>query len=253
MRITIDTEARLLEATDHGGTVEYPLFSPEAFRLLSHQWLLLGWNLGHWRTLSWMGRQILQLPDDILRLAELIWRLRPDVVIETGVYDGGSTLLFAGLCRLRGTGRVVSIDRKFRPGVREAVRESAPGNVSFIEGDSGSAETADAVRRLLRPADRVCVFLDSDHTAQHVAAELRHLGPLVTSGCYLIVADSLCGDLAQCPEGESDWSWNNPGAATNQFLSSHPEFARERPPGLFTAAADFTELSYFPFTWLRKL
>lgn len=252
MRITIDTGARLLQADESGSTVEYPLFSPQAFRILSHQWLLLGWNLGHWKTFSWMGRQILQLPDDILRLAELLWRLRPDVVVETGVYEGGSTLLFAALCRLRGHGRVISIDREFRPGVREAVRESAPDRVAFIQGDSASPETAAGVLRLLRPGDRVCVFLDSDHSARHVAAELHHLGPLVTSGCYLIVADSICAELAQCPEGESDWSWNNPGAAVDEFLAAHPEFVRDRPSGPFTTP-DFTELSYFPSTWLRRL
>ena len=74
MRITIDTGTNLLQVTENGATAEYPLFSPEAFHIVSRQWLVLGWNLGHWTTLSWMGRQILQLPDDILRLAELVWR-----------------------------------------------------------------------------------------------------------------------------------------------------------------------------------
>jgi len=249
MRISIDTDARLLEA----GDTTYPLFSPEAFRILSHQWRILGWNLGHWKTFSWMGRQILQLPDDVLRLAELMWTLRPDVIVETGVHDGGSTLLFAGLCRLRGTGRVISVDREFRPGVREAIRENAADRVAFIQGDSGSPEVADEVRQMLRPSDRVCVFLDSDHTAEHVAAELRYLSPLVGAGCYVIVADSICGDLAECPEGETEWAWNNPGKAVDEFLDSRPEFVRERPPSMFTAAADFTELSYFPGTWLRRL
>ena len=253
MRITIETNANLLQVTESGATTEYSLFSPEAFHILSRQWLVLGWNLGHWRTFSWMGRRLLQLPDDVLRLAELFWRLRPDVIVETGVYDGGSTLLFASLCRLNGTGRVISIEREFRPGVREAIRQSAGGLVTLIDGDSACPESALEVRRDIRPTDRVCVFLDSGHTIQHVAAELRQFGRLVTPGCYLIVADSICPDLAHTPEGESTWSWNNPGSAVDEFLASHPEFSRQRPPALFTAAADFTGLSYFPCTWLRRL
>src|SRR6266852_4401413 len=130
MRITIDTEANLLQFMENGAAAEHSLFSPEAFQILSRQWIVLGWNLGHWRTLSWMGRQLLQLPDDVLRLAELFWKLRPGVIVETGVYDGGSTLLFASLCRLYGTGRVISIEREFRPGVRgHSTSRRRPGDV----------------------------------------------------------------------------------------------------------------------------
>src|SRR5215471_12566636 len=121
MRIVIDSDAGTLQLTETTGAAEYPLFSPEAFRVVARQFLTLGWNLGHWSTFSWMGRQLLQFPDDVLRVAELFWRLRPDVILETGVYDGGSTLLFAALCRLAGAGRVISIESEIRPGVREAV------------------------------------------------------------------------------------------------------------------------------------
>jgi len=252
MRITIDTEAHLLQVAERDAVAEYSLFSPEAFRILSRQWLVLGWNLGHWKTLSWMGRQLLQLPDDVLRLAELLWKLRPDVIVETGVYDGGSTLLFASLCRLSGAGRVISVDCNFRPGVREAILQEAGGLVTLIEGDSASAETAIEVRCNIRPVERVCVFLDSGHRAAHVAAELRHLGPLVSPGCYLIVADSICEDLAGTPEGEIAWSWDNPGRAVDEFLRQHAEFSRERPMPLFSASNDFTQMSYFPGTWLRR-
>jgi len=252
MRITIDTEAQVLQLTDGGEATEYSLFSPEAFRLLSRQWMALGWNLGHWGTFSWMGRQLLQLPDDVLRLAELFWKLLPEVIVETGVYDGGSTLLFASLCRLYGVGRVISVEREFRPGVREAIQQAAGDHVILIEGDSASPETATQVRRNIRPAERVCVFLDSAHGAQHVAAELRLLGPLVSQGCYLIVADSICPDLAHTPQGESTWSGDHPGKAVDEFLDRHPEFSRERPPALFPVGYDFTELSYFPSTWLWR-
>lgn len=252
MRITIDTEAALCEATENGTTARLSLFSPEAFRILSRQWLKLGWNLGHWQTFSWMGRQLLQLPDDVLRLAELFWRLRPDAVVETGVYDGGSTLLFASLCRLSGQGRVISVEREFRPGVRESIRAAAGNLVTLVEGDSAAPETAAAVARLLGPAERVCVFLDSDHSAPHVAAELRSFSPLVSPGCYLIVADSILNQLAGAPEADPAWARDHPETAVAGFLACHSEFSREPPAPLFATGFDFTELSYFPATWLRR-
>jgi cephalosporin hydroxylase len=252
MRITIDTEAQVLQIAENGEAKEHSLFSPEAFRILSRQWLALGWNLGHWSTLSWMGRQLLQFPDDVLRLAELLWTLRPVVIVETGVYDGGSTLLFASLCRLYGGGRVISVESEFRPGVREAIQQGAGEWVTLIAGDSASPETAQNVRRNIRIADRVCVFLDSAHTTHHVAAELRLFSPLVSPGCYLIVADSILSELAHTPQGDRTWSWDHPTAAVDEFLAGHPDFSRERPPGLFRAGVDFTELSYFPSTWLRR-
>src|SRR5260370_3101732 len=123
MKLTIDTIEKKLSIEDHHSPATYPLFSAEAFEVVSRQWLTLGWNLEHWAASFWMGRQLLQLPDDVLRLAEAIWRLRPDVILETGVYDGGSTLLFAALCRLAGAGRVISIENQLRPGVREAIEQ----------------------------------------------------------------------------------------------------------------------------------
>jgi cephalosporin hydroxylase len=217
----------------------YPLYSLEAFRVLSQQWLVLGWNAGHWRATSWQGRQMLQLPDDALRLAELFWRVQPDVIVETGIYEGGGTLLFAGLCRQR----VIAVDCEIRPDVREALEQNP--KVVLVEGDSASSDTAALVRAGISEGDRVCVFLDSAHDARHVAAELRLLGPLVSPGCFLIVADSILPRLADAPEGELSWKDDHPGVAVDAFLAEHPEFSRVDIPGVGF-------LSHFPNTWLRR-
>lgn len=241
--ITIDTDRGLLRC----GTNEYPLYSTDAFHILSRQWMILGWNLGHWSSFSWMGRQLLQFPDDVLRLQELLWRVRPDAIVETGVYDGGSTLFFATFCR-----RVVSIERDLKPGVREAILETAGDRVTLIEGDSASAGTAALVEREIAACGRVCVFLDSGHSARHVRAELEHLGPLVSPGCYLIVADSNLAELAGTPRGDAAWKHDNPARAVDEFLAAHREFRRERPASRFAGECDFTALGYFPDTWLRR-
>jgi cephalosporin hydroxylase len=125
------------------------------------------------------------------------------VIVETGVYDGGSTLLCASLCALRKHRRVISVEREFGPGVREAIRKAAGEIITLIDGDSALPETAGRVAGAIRDAARVCVFLDSDHSAHHVKAELQNFCPLVSPGCYLVAADSICRDLADTPRGEA--------------------------------------------------
>jgi cephalosporin hydroxylase len=252
MIIAIDTNSATLRVTDDAGERQYPLFGPEAFRILSRQWLILGWNLHHSFTFSFMGRQFIQLPDDMLRLGELMWCLRPDVILETGVYEGGSTLFWATLCRMRTHGRVISIEKHFRPGVREAILEAAGDIVTLIDGDASSPEIAAQIRSTLHSGDRVCVHLDSDHSAQHVAAELELLGPLVSPGCYMVVADSNLSDVAHTPRGRAFGLTEGPAQAVDAFLATHPEFRRERPTPLFPEEFDFTELSYCATTWLKR-
>ncbi|MGJ5819789.1 CmcI family methyltransferase [Paludibaculum fermentans] len=252
MIITINTEASTLSVAVGGHQTNYPLHSPDAFHILSREWLKLGWNLEHWATFSWLGRQFLQLPDDMLRLAEAVWRLRPAVIVETGVYDGGSTLWFASLCKLMGHGRVISVESELRSEVRAAIDEHAAGLVTLVEGDSSAPGTGAAVSSLVAPGESTFVFLDSDHHKQHVAGELRNFAPLVSGGSYLVVADSNLAQLAELPNGERTWSQDNPGVAVDEFLEAHPEFRRERFVPTFEDSVDFSGLSYFGNTWLKR-
>lgn len=235
MRIVIDTDQR--SCTVNGRPLEVD--SAEAFAALSQQWLRMGLRLGHWTSFSWLGRQLVQFPDDGLRLAEAIWTLRPDVILETGVYEGGSSLLFATLCRMAGQGRVISVEIAPRPGVREVL---ANHGILLVEGDSASAATAQRVRQHIGREDRVFVFLDSDHSRAHVRAELENYAPLVSRDSYIVVADTiLVGD-------------DSPGSAVGDFLTAHPEFVLSRPASLFDDVADFGgHLSYFAGGWLRRI
>ena len=244
MIFTIDTTSKSFTVTGDDAILrEYPLFGPEAFQMLSRQWVIMGWNLRYFDSFSWMGRQIRQFPDDLFRLAEMLWRVRPDVVVETGLYEGGSALWFANFAR------VISVELKLRPGVLDAVGS----RLTVIEADSASPDIAARVAREIRPGERVCVFLDSDHSESHVAAELEAFAPLVSSGCYLIVADSILPDLVGTPNGKKVWLDDHPGVAVDAFLESNPEFKRERQVPLFPGTCDFGDLSYFRDTWLRRL
>jgi cephalosporin hydroxylase len=145
---------------------------------------------------SWMGVPIIQLPADVMTTQEVIFATKPDIIIETGVARGGSVIFMASLLELIGKGKVIGIDVDIRPHNRETI-EAHPmaKRISLIQGSSIDAETLDRVRAEIPAQSSVMVVLDSDHSSDHVLAELRSYGPLVTEGQYLVVADTLVGLL----------------------------------------------------------
>src|SRR5436309_16136321 len=121
MRLTVDTDARTVTEETEAGRRVLPLDSPEAFGLLSRQWLAVGWTQKYSYSFTWLGRPLIQLPEDVLRIQEVIYRVQPDVIIETGVAHGGSLVFYASLCKAMGRGRVIGIDVEIRPHNRRAL------------------------------------------------------------------------------------------------------------------------------------
>jgi cephalosporin hydroxylase len=145
---------------------------------------------------SWMGVPIIQLPADVMATQEVIFAAKPDVIVETGVARGGSVIFMASMLELLGKGKVIGVDIDIRQHNRQSI-ESHPmaKRILLIEGASDDIATLDRVRVEI-PADAsVMVVLDSDHSLNHVLAELRTYGPLVTPGQYLVVADTLVGHV----------------------------------------------------------
>src|ERR1019366_7467002 len=133
MKYIVDTERQTLTTVggDESNSVTQSLCAGAAFELLSRQWVRTGWSLGYFLAFTWMGQPILQLPEDLVRLQEIIHQVRPDLIIETGVYKGGSLLYYASLCRTLGKGRVIGIDISIPPDVREVLRKH-PLNLHFL-------------------------------------------------------------------------------------------------------------------------
>ena len=151
-------------------------------------------------------------------------------------------------------GRVIGVDIEIRPHNRAAI-EAHPlaSAITLIEGSSIAPGTAAQVKSLIKPGEVVFVILDSNHTRQHVLAELNTYSPLVTSGSYLIVADGIMKDLAGAPRSHPDWTENNPFAASQEFLKSHPEFKAEQPRWLFNESNGLSEtITYWPGAYLRR-
>ncbi len=180
---------KVVVSTDDKVT-EYDIGSPEAFRILSQLWLRSGWDNKYVYSFTWMGRPLIQLPEDMLRLQEVIFSLQPDVIIETGVAHGGSLVFYASLCKAFEKGRVIGIDIEIRPHNRRAL-EAHPlfHLITLIEGSSISPEVVQSVKANVQPNETVLVLLDSCHAKEHVAAELKAYGDLVSIGSYIVAMD----------------------------------------------------------------
>jgi len=179
---------------------------------------------------TWWGLPIIQLPADVMATQEAVFATQPEIIIETGVARGGSMIFLASLIALLGHGKVVGVDIDIRPHNRQLIeRHPMAKHISLIEGSSTDPATVESVRQEIPPGARVMAILDSDHSHDHVLAELRAYGPLVTAGQYLIVADTLLGrlDERQTPTRRSQvWlKGNEPLAAVNSYLAECDRFA----------------------------
>ena len=254
MRLTIDTDARVLTEETAAGTREIPLYSPEGFSLLNRQWVRVGWSQRYSYGFAWFGRPVVQLPEDLVRVQEVIHRVQPDVIVETGVAHGGSLIFYAGLCKALDRGRVIGVDIDIRPHNRAAIEEHplAP-LITLIQGSSTDPRIVEQVEGLIGADERVLVLLDSNHTKAHVLAELAAYGPLVSSDSYIVATDGIMGDLADCPGGEPDWTWDNPSQAAIEFAAADPRFVLEEPPFPFNEGQIGERVTYWPAAYLRRV
>jgi cephalosporin hydroxylase len=176
---------------------------------------------------SWLGRPVIQFPQDLMALQEIIWKIRPGAVVETGVAHGGSLVFTASLLQLLGGDRVVvGIDVDIRPHNRAALEAHplAP-RIRLVEGSSTAPEVLARVNELVRGRGPVLVVLDSNHTHEHVRRELDLYAPLVTRGSYLVVFDTVIEDLPGDFFPDRPWGkGNNPKTAVHEFLRTTDRF-----------------------------
>lgn len=255
MKILIDTETKELTVTDKDGTRKLDLYGKEAFELISYQWLKTSWNQKYSYTFTWMGRPIIQHPEDLVRLQEVIYALMPDVIIETGVAHGGSLILSASLMKAMGKGRrVVGVDIEIRPHNRQAIEahELAP-MITLIEGNSVAPEIVRQAAEEIRPDDTVLVILDSNHGYAHVMAELEAYQHLVTPGSYIVSTDGIMRDVHDVPRGTPGWITDNPANAAEDFAKAHTEFVIETPPWRFNESDLDQNITGWPSAWLKRV
>lgn len=236
----------------HNGK-ELDLADPQAFEILSQAWLRSGWDTKYVYGFSWLGRPVIQLPEDLIRIQELIYEVQPDVIVETGVAHGGSLIFYAGLCTAIGKGRVIGIDIDIRPNNLKAIESHRLSPlINLVEGSSISPDVVEKVHCQIGSSEKVLVLLDSNHSQSHVEAELRAYAPLVNCGSYIVACDGIMQDLSGAPRTEADWSWNNPITAVKMFLDDNPDFELSEPKWPFNEGFLRNRVTYWPQAYLRR-
>jgi cephalosporin hydroxylase len=253
--LVIDEAAGLIRIIEEGREIEvHPLSSAEAFSEISRVWLKSGWFAKHVYSFTWLGRPIIQLPEDIVRIQEVICRVRPEIIVETGVAHGGSLVFYASLLRLLGGGRVIGVDVEIRPHNRRAIEshELAP-LITLVEGSSTSPQAVSQVRDLVGTGKRVLVVLDSKHTKDHVLDELRAYAPMISVGSYVIAADGIKELVAGGPGTQPDWVWNNPKAAAAEFVAGISDYVIEEPDFSFNEGSVRHWISHWSGGFVKRI
>jgi cephalosporin hydroxylase len=228
--------------------------TPEAFKLLSELWIRSGWDTKYVYSFTWMGRPIIQLPEDMIRIQEIIYRVKPDVLIETGIAHGGSLVFYASLFKAMGKGRVVGIDIDIRSHNRKAVElHEMYERITMIEGSSIDDNIVELVHGNIKSSERCLVVLDSNHTRKHVLAELEAYSEFVAIGSYIVACDGIMKKLVGAPRTKPDWFTDNPQSAVKDFLVARDNFVLEEPVFPFNEGQITERVTYWPNAFLKRI
>jgi len=207
------------------GQDEVSLYSQEGLEMLSNLWIKVAAEFKLNYELKWLGRPIIQFGSDMVMLQELIWEVKPDIFIETGIAHGGSLIYTASLFEMIGNGKVIGIDVEIREHNRVAiVAHPMYKRISMIEGSSVDDSTILALEKQLESGKKIMVMLDSNHSRNHVLNEMQLYSKYIPVGSYLIVQDGAQKWVADIPRGKPEWIDDNPLNAIDDFLKTNSDF-----------------------------
>lgn len=206
------------------------------FQNRSRDWLEESMRKSYVYNFSWMGRPIIQNPIDIMAMQEIIWEVKPDLIIETGIAHGGSLIFSASMLELNaacggpGDAEVLGIDIDIRPHNREAIEvHPMSRRITMIEGSSIAPEIVAQVKAKAKGKKRILICMDSNHTHDHVLAELKAYAPLTSVGSYCVVFDTFVEDVPADVFQDRPWHpGNSPKTAVHAYLKSHNEFVIDK-------------------------
>jgi cephalosporin hydroxylase len=257
MNFYIDNDKQQI-IPDKGELID--LYSPEGFKIISDLWVKIGWDQKHLYSFTWMGRPIIQIPDDAFRLQEVIYSIKPDVIIETGIAHGGSLVFSASLCRAMGKGRVLGIDIEIRPHNRSAIESHELFDlITMIEGSSIDANVIDAVNSQIKDKETTLIILDSCHDYEHVLRELELYSKFLTVGSYIIATDGSQEYLNQTPRAKIDypdcagWDNNNPKKAAEDFVNNNKDYEIIEPDFPFNEGKIPFRVTHWPSAFIKKI
>jgi cephalosporin hydroxylase len=202
------------------------------FGKLSNSWIVEAQKRKYSYHFEWMGRPIIQYPQDIVAMQELIWRVQPDLIIETGIAHGGSLIFMSSMLELNALcggpadAKVLGVDIDIRAHNRKAIEEHPMAKrIEMIQGSSISEETIAKVKEIAQGKKKILISLDSNHTHEHVLAELQAYAPLTSVGSYCVVFDTVVEDMPAEMFPDRPWGpGDNPKTAVWEYLKDHSEF-----------------------------
>jgi cephalosporin hydroxylase len=200
------------------------------FLKISKKWLLQSLKHGYSYHFRWLGLPIIQYPQDIISTQEIIWRVKPDLIIETGIARGGSLIFSASILEMIGKGSVLGIDIDIRKHNKNAIKKHhLSKRITMIQGSSIDTQIVNKVKNIAKTKKKIIIFLDSNHTHEHVLKELELYSPLVKKGSYVVVFDTIIEDIPNNWWGKhiSSRPWNkknNPKSAVKEFLLKNDRF-----------------------------
>ncbi len=175
---------------------------------------------------NWLGLPIIQMTEDVMAAQELIWQVKPDVIVETGIAWGGSMVLYASMLELIGKGEVIGVDLVLpQSNIDKIMAYPFSKRISMIQGSSIDENIVNQVKAKIKPGQTVMLMLDSNHTHDHVLDELKMYSPLVTKGSYIIVSDTVVEDIPPQDHRPRPWGpGDNPKTVVNEFLKTTDRF-----------------------------
>jgi cephalosporin hydroxylase len=243
-----------LTVHENGNERSIDIGTAEAFKLISNLWIRSGWDTKYVYGFSWMGRPIIQLPEDMIRIQEVIYSVKPDVVIETGIAHGGSLVFYASLLKAMGKGRVIGVDVEIRSHNRKAIEDHEMyDRITMIEGSSIDDFIIGRVRANLKYNERCLVVLDSNHARAHVLKELSAYAEFVAVNSYIVACDGIMQEVAGAPRTSPEWITDNPQSAVKDFLSERDDFVLEEPAFPFNEGEITERVTYWPNAFLRRV
>ncbi|HXP48355.1 MAG TPA: CmcI family methyltransferase, partial [Bacteroidia bacterium] len=194
------------------------------------------------------------LPEDMIRIQEVIFTIQPDLIIETGVAHGGSLIYYSTLCKAIGKGHVIGIDIEIRSHNRKAIEEHFLfPYITLIEGSSIDPVIFAQVKSLIKPGYKILVLLDSNHTYSHVLSELKAYSEIVSVGSYIVATDGIMEYVVGAPRTSDDWKTNNPKKAAEQFIKENSNFIIEEPHFPFNEGVINERVTYWPSAFIKRL
>lgn len=210
-------------SNDGGSPQEVDLYTREGLEAVARLWIKTATHHRLMYEPTWLGIPIIQLAEDIVIMQELIWKVKPDVIIETGVAHGGSAIFYASLLEMIGKGQVIAVDVDIRKYNEVAIKSHfLSKRINLIQGSSIDEEVLKKIGLMIKRTDKVLVVLDSNHSYAHVLKELDLYAPFVSAHSYLVAMDGAQEWVCDIPAGKKEWKDDNPLRAIKDFLKKYP-------------------------------